>query len=411
MVGIDLLELSEMEEDDQEMVPEIIPVDARLSVRGNAKIFASLFQSALDVVPSKEIIPNTGYILLEGVSSSLASASHVKVTATDGERTITLISSALSTKLEGSVLVPGRRIFDILKLIGDNDVRIDVLGTSATLRSGRAVWTVSTPPANSHLPTFSDVSSISLHSLKSKVLLESLELVYPAIAKLSSRQSLMQVNVSKGNFTACDGVRVHRVTVEGLPSDVSTTIPLKFVESAIKELRSHDEEYVEFGSDHSAVVIHFGTNILMSQRLNFQYPDVDHLMLSPALTNDETLTIDVSEVSESIKRVRVNADPEFFALFLAIRQSEGSWSLTIRARDREGNTSQETLPVKFEGTQKAMDLTVNHKYLLDFLACLEGEVSLKLGESTKTKQAPIYATESNFTGSLMQMSPNFVKGN
>ena len=406
---MDLLELSEMENEDQEMVPEILPVDARLAIFGSAKILHGLFQSALDVTPLKEIIPNTSYVLLDGVEQA-GHASHVKVTSTDGERTITLISSAISVKLQGSVLVPGKRIADILKLIGENDVRIDVLGSTASLRAGRAVWTVSTPPTDAKLPVFSDVENIEMHTIKTSDLLKAMEKVYPAISKTSSRQSLMQVSISQGALTSCDGVRAHKVYVDGLPKGVSSTLPLKFVESSIKELRSIDDEYVEIGTDHSAVVINFGSNILMSQRLNFEYPDVEHLMLGPAMLNDETLTVDVKTLTDSIKRVRVNADPEFYALFLSLRQTKGEWSLTVRARDKEGNTSQETIPASFDGTSTARDLVVNHKYLLDFLSCVEGDqVEMKLGEATKTKQSPIYVSTEEFTGSLMLMSPNFVK--
>lgn len=407
---IDLLELSEMESDDAEMVPEILPVDARLAISGSAKTLSSMFQSALDVTPLKEIIPNTGYVQLEGVEQTNTHVEHVKVSATDGERTITLIRSGFSVKLSGSVLVPGKRILDILKLIGENSVRIDVLGTTATIRSGRAVWTVSTPASSAYLPSFSEVSNFEMHTLSAETLLRSLELVYPAIAKTAARQSLMQASVSKGSITSCDGVRAHKVNVDGLPKSVNTTLPLKFVESAIKELRSSSVESVEFGADHSTVVLHFGSNILMSQRLNFQYPDVEHLMLGPALSNDETLAVNVADLVDTVKRVRVNADPEFYAIFLSLRQTKGSWSLTVRARDREGNTSQETLPVSFEGSSIARDIVVNHKYLLEFLTCVGTEdVELKLGESTKTKQAPIYVSNDYFTGSLMLMSPNFVR--
>lgn len=407
---IDLLELSEMEHEDQEMVPEILPVDARLSIQGNAKELANLFQSALEVAPLKEIIPNTSYVLLDGVEQKEKHASHLKVTATDGERTITLLSSAISVRLGGQVLVPGKRMLDILRLINENIVRIDILGTTATLRAGRAVWTVSTPPTSAYLPTFSDVDDIEMHSVKSKDLLNALELVYPAISKSAARHSLMQVSLSKGSLTSCDGVRAHKVSLEGLPKGLTTTLPLRFVETAIKELRAHEDEYVLIGSDHKAVVLHFGSNILTSQRLNFSYPDVEHLMLGPALSNDEILTVDVSELSDTIKRVRVNADPEYYALFLSLRKTKGEWSLTVRARDKEGNTSQETIPAEFDGTSNARDLVVNHRYFSEFLSCVGTDrVELKLGESTKTKQAPIYVSNEHFTGSLMLMSPNFVK--
>lgn len=405
---MNILELSEMEHADQEMIPEILPVDARLSIQGSAKVLTSLFQSALEVTPAKEIIPNTGYTLLEAVSAEGHTAAHVKVSATDGERSITVIDSSFSVKLAGSVLLPGKRILDILRLAGEETVRVDVLGTTATIRAGRAQWKISTPSPDAYLPTFSEISDIDLITVSRKSLLRALELVYAASSKTASRQSLMQVNVSKGHLVACDGVRAHKVRMEDLPKTMATTLPNKFVETAMKELRSSESEYVEIGSSDNTVVLHFGSNILMSQRLNFKYPDVEHLMIGPALSNDENLAVDVKELQEAVKRVRVNSDPEFYSVVLSLRGSKDSWSLTVRARDKEGNASQETIPVSYDG-KMSRDLVVNHKYLTDFLNCVSGEASLKLGESTKSKQAPIFIQTDDFTGSLMLMAPHFVK--
>ena len=53
----DLLALAEMESDDTELVPEIFPVDARLSISARANVLQALFASANDVTPAKEVIP------------------------------------------------------------------------------------------------------------------------------------------------------------------------------------------------------------------------------------------------------------------------------------------------------------------------------------------------------------------
>jgi len=405
----DLLALRDMESEERELVPEILPVDARLSITGSASALASLFSSANSVTPLKEIIPNTGYVLLEAFDQTSKNVSYVQVSATDGERAIAVLDDSFTVRMSGSVLIPGKKVADILKLALEDEIRLDVVGTSATIRSGRAIWTVSTPPTEYALPSFASTENITLHTLATAGLLQALELVYPAVAKTTARQSLMQAEVAKGFITSCDGVRAHRVRVDDLPKGLSTTIPLRFLETAIKELKAHQEEYVQFGSDHSTVVFHFGRNILMGQRLNFDYPAVEHLVLGPALSNEESLHLNVDDLIGAVRRVRVNADPDYSALFLSLRTIAGSWSLTVRARDTHGNSSQETIPASYEGSAQAKDIVVNHKYFLEFLACLNGDITLKLGESTKTKQAPLYVAEDTFIGSLMVMAPNFVK--
>jgi DNA polymerase III sliding clamp (beta) subunit (PCNA family) len=405
----ELLALRDMESDEKELVPEILPVDARLSISGSASALASLFASANAVTPLKEVIPNTSYVLLEAFDQTAKAVSYVQVSATDGERAIAVLDEGFSVRMSGAVLVPGKKISDILKLALADEVRLDVVGTSATIRSGRAIWTVSTPPAELSLPSFASTENIALHTVSTSSLTRALELVYPAVSKTTARQSLMQVEVAKGFVTACDGVRAHRVRVEEFPKSLSTAIPLRFLETALKELKGHSEEYVQFGSDHSTVVFHFGKNILMGQRLNFDYPAVEHLVLGPALSNEESLHVNVEELTGAVRRVRVNADPDFSALFLSLRTTKGVWSLTVRARDTHGNSSQETISAAYEGSATAKDIVVNHKYFLEFLACLHGDVTLKLGESTKTKQSPIYVEEDTFVGSLMVMAPNFVR--
>lgn len=405
-----LLELSEMENEDTELVPDILPVDARLSIQGQASVLIDLLQSAVDIVPTKEIIPNTGYVKIEGVPGSGGSISHVRVSSTDGERSLSVVDDSYTVRLHGSVLVAGKRLLDILKLAPSPEVRIDVFGTSATVRSGRAVWTLAVPPAENIFPSFTSIDDIEPHSLEKEEFLRTLELIYPAVSKSTSRQALMQAELTAGKIVSCDGIRAHKVTLPDFPKTVHTTLPLRFIESAIRELRRFDDETVEFGASSASVFLRLGKTTLVSQRLNFEYPKVEHLVIGPALTNEERVSVPKDELIETIKRVRVNADPDFHSLTLSLRGSGTGWNLTVRARDKKGNASQETLEVAVDGPASPKDITVNHRYLLEFLACFEeNSVTLKLGESSKSKQAPIYASTGTFEGVLMPMASNFVK--
>lgn len=397
----ELLDLAEREDD---LVPEIVPFGARLSFTARAEVLVDLFSSVSDVAASKEILPNTSHALVEAFDSRNA----VEVSATDGERSITVESAAL-VKLSGSALLPAKRMLDILRLARDA-VRVDVIGTTATIRSGRAVWTVQTPPEGSYLPVFPEMEEFSRVEVRRQELLKALTQVLPAVSHTTARQALMQAEVAKGYILACDGVRAHKVFIPTLDKSFKATFPIRFIETAIKEIREDISDSVTLWSNDSAVGLGIRKTRLYSQRLNFEFPAVNHLVLGPALQNEEKLIVNRHDLESAIKRVRVNADPEYAALFLNVRESGTGWNLIVQARDRNGNASQEIIECEYVGPNNSKDLVVNHRFFLEFLACTAGgEIELRLGESTKTKKAPIYYESENFVGSLMVMSPNFVR--
>ena len=150
-----LLELVEQETDDIELIPEILPVDARVAISGQVSEMIELFDRAVAIVPTKPVIANTEYVLLETFDASTLQVAHTQVSATDGERCIAALNDTLKISMFGSVLLPGKKVRDILKLAPQPTAQLVVLGNTATIRSGRAVWTIQTPVGDT-LPPFPD---------------------------------------------------------------------------------------------------------------------------------------------------------------------------------------------------------------------------------------------------------------
>lgn len=405
----DLQALAEMESDDSELIPEIVALDARLSISAEVEKLIPLFAAVAAIAPAKEIIPGTSYVMLEGVDATATSVSYVRASATDGDRSLAVIEDSVTVHLAGAVLMPGKKILDILRLINADKVRIDVLGSAVMIRAGRAQWSVQTPKIN-NLPPFADVSNVELHPVDRKDFITALETVQKSAAKSSARMSLMQAELKQSKLTTCDGSRVHRVQLSDIPKAIHTTIPMNLLDSAIRELRTLEDDTFLFGANKSTVVFHMGRNVLMGQKLTLEYPNVDHLMLEPAMLNSEELTLDPKELAATVKRVRINADPEFMAIILTVRQIKGVWNVVISARDKNGNASQEVMPVSYVGPDSEKEIVVNHKFLTEFLDCIHvDEITFKLGHSTKNKQAPVLASSGNFTGVLMPMAANLIK--
>lgn len=408
-------DLAELENEDDELVPEILPVDARLSVRGPSATFQSLFDRAAAVTPAKEIISGTGFALLEAFSASPGTTAYVKVSATDGDLTVSMVADGVSVTVPGSVLVPGKKIAEILRLAPTEQAKIEVLGTTATIRSGRAQWTVQTPVGHA-LPPAADVSAITTYSLAVGDLLDALTVARRAASTSSARASLMQLAVSQGSITGLDGGRLHRQRVQNLPAALRATIPLRVSEEVIRMLRATGSETVEMGSSDSHLVFRVDQDTLIAQRLLVDFPDVESQVLGPVLTNTWALTVDRDRLLQAIRRVRVNADPDYQALFVSlvpgrVLDSGMTWNLSLSARDRSGNSAAETLDASWSGPATSRSLCVNHRYLSDLLAATSGEfVTLRIGEDSKAVRLPVLIedTASGFLGWVQQMRPGYL---
>lgn len=408
----DLSSLAEMEHDDPEFIPEILPVDARLSVKAPVAKLLELFSRAAAVSPQKETIPGTAHALLEAVQTSNTEVAHVRITASDGDQTVSVVVDGVTVLMAGAVLVPAKRLHDILKLAPTETAKIEVIGTAALIRAGRAQWTVQTPVGDS-LSTLLDVSDIEMQDVPVEPFVNALSVARRAASTTDARRSLMQVQIRNGTVTGCDGGRLHRADLGVGDTTADLTIPTKVVDELLKALRSTTAKFMQMGYNERHLVFRIEQDSIVAQRLLLPFPEVESLLLGPAFSNVNSLTVDRRDLAESIQRVRINADPDSAVIFLGLvpgkkdSQNNLSWSLSIRARDRQGNASQEVIECQWVGSGKARELAFNHHYLSDLLAVYNADtVIFKVGDDTKTLRTPLFLEDktSGFTGIVQQVT-------
>lgn len=407
--------ISNLDVEDTELIPEFIPVEARVAFKGSVSKILPFFERAASVLPVKEVIPGTGFAKLETLEGSKSSLGYAQITATDGEKSLQVVFDDVQVLRFGAALVPAKKIADILKLANSPTVRIEVLGNSAKIYSGRAVWTIQIPPGDKLAP-LADIHSLQTQTVDRTTFLRALLGARKAVAQNSSRPALQQALIENGSITACDGARLHRIAIEGLSPSLSLSVPSSIVDELIRALKASDEDEFSIGADNYHLVFNVGESTLIAQRLLVDFPNLETLILGPAFENTETMTVNRSELADIVKRVRINSDPEFASIFLTLlagkTDSEGNsqWFLAVNARDRDGNTSQETLEVQRSGG-KLRELVVNHVYLSDLLAAYTEElVTFRLGEDTKTKLSPLLVDDkvTGFTAVISQMRKEFL---
>ena len=407
----DISALAEMEHEDPEFVPEILPVDARLSVKASVATLLPLFARAAAVAPTKEVILGTTHSLLEAVQTSASEAAHLRITASDGSQTVSVAVDDITVLMAGRVLVPAKRIHDILKLAPSTTAKIEVIGTAAVIRSGRAQWTVQTPVGDS-LSTLLDVRDIPLQTVAVGPFVNAMSVARAAASSQSAWLGLNQLLIRNGTITGCDGGRLHRASLEGLDTSTEVTIPIYAVDELLKALGATESQFFEMGYDDSHLIFQIDQDTIVAQRLLAEFPAVENLLLGPAFSNTNSLTLDRKELFDVVRRVRVNADPDTSAVHLLLvpgkKDAEGQivWSLAVRAKDRSGNASQEVIECQWVGPGKLRALVVNHRYLSEFLDAYDADlVIFKIGENSKTQPSPLYVEdiERGFSGIVQQM--------
>ncbi len=408
----DLNELVEMEHEDPEMVPEILPVDARLSIRGPVEKLRVLFSRCASVASAsvdREVIYGSSNVLLEAVQASGRTAAFLRATATDGEQTVSVVMDGATVTRAGKVLLPASRMNEILKLAPGDTAKIEVIGTQATIRSHRALWTVQIAPGDA-LSVYLDTSGVQTAPVEIKSFTEALSAARKAASNTTAREALMQILLRNGSFTACDGGRVHRALAKGLDETLDVTIPVRAVDEILKAAKASEEDYAEFGYDESHVVFETGAGRIVAQRMLVEFPAaVENLLLGPAFSNTNTLRVNRQELIDTIKRVRINSNPDSAAITLGLTPGRGNdWDLSVRTRDAARNSSQETIESFWFGSDNVPEITVNHHYLVDLLEVYPGkEVDFMVGEDTKTLKTPLLIedAELGFTGIVQQMHP------
>lgn len=398
-----LLELAEIESDDAELIPEILPADARLIMQGPTSLLLYLFDRAASVAPLKEIIPDTSYALLSGSSAMNGAVSYATIQATDGATSLLVTRDGITVKVPGDVLLPARKMFEILKKAADETTVIEVFSDVATIRSGRTQWSVKTT-LRDELPTLPDIDAIPTQGVSVAAFLRALKATRAAAPSQDSRPSMMQLHAHAGMITGTNAARLHRVRVDGLKTDMD--IPIRVADELIRALTKTSEEFVQVGASDAYLVFGVGSDILIGQKLLVKFPNVEKLILGPALSNTHLLVVNRVDLADVVQRVRINADPDYNAILLTLLPKGNVWKLAIHARDRTGNTAREYLDVAWDGG-RIPEMAVNYRYLLEMLAAYPGdECFFKLGDDTKSTKNPLYLEDEplGFVGYVQQMN-------
>src|SRR5947209_6056580 len=326
---------------------------------------------ALGVV-SRALSTRSSVQILSGILLE-ARAGELRLAATDMELSLRA-SLAAQIEGDGSIVLPGKTLVDIARLLPGDEVTIEHKPAESVVHvtAGTASYTLNTYNPED-FPRLPELEAVSTFSVERESLLETIQRVARAASRDESRPVLTGVLVQFGGgkltMAATDSYRlaVKETTFSGTVPDLEAIVPGRALQELARVANSGEE--VEVGVQENQVLFSTDGVWLTTRRIDGQFPNYRQLLPE---SFEHELTLPRVELLEVIRRASVMIQR---ATPLQLRFAEGE--LTVIARTHEVGESQESLPVAYTGD--VLEIGFNADFLRDGLELLDSDdVRVKL---------------------------------
>src|ERR671919_458269 len=274
---------------------------------------------------------------------------------------------------DGAVVVPGRLLTDLARLLPDDSVTL-------THEEGDGVLVLTSGSHSSRLNVYSaedfprlPPTDVPLHVISAPALLGTIDKVARAASRDESRPVLTGILVrfegDKLVMAATDSYRlaVKETALEASGPDLDAIIPARALQELGRLASGVDE--VRLGVHENHVIFGAGDVWLTSRRIDGQFPNYKQLLPE---SFEAEVTTPREPLLQVIRRAGVLAQRN---APLRLRFAEGE--LGVSAQTQDVGEAHETLPVDYAG--EPLEIGFNPDFLRDGLEAVSGEaVQLKL---------------------------------
>ena len=309
------------------------------------------------VVERKSTIPVLSNILIESLGEG-----SIRIVGTDLDVTIRC-DAAADIKSPGAMCIQARKLFDIVRNLGDGDVHFKKEDNQwVKLTAGRAKFRL----AGVSRETFPEIPMFKSAPLKlsAEVFNYFIQNTAFAITNEQSRFTLSGAKFmladGKARMVTTDGHRLAFIekTVDGTgDAKIDTLVPKKALLELVKLSRGFDGD-VQFGEDQNHIYFETEGRLLITRKLTGNFPNYEMVMPKD---NDREVTFDLGEMKSAVRRISLMADERARSIRMTVREGE----VELTAQSSEEGEGSEVVPADYKGDE--MLLGFNWQYLQEFL--------------------------------------------
>ena len=357
-----------------------------------------LFQG---IVERKNTIPILANVLMD------AKGDQVRFLATDLE--VALRSKcAASVVKPGSLTLPAKKLFEIVKSLPETDIRIAEEKNGVKVAADRFDSRMQTLPRED-FPTLPESGGAAIATLPRNAVKEMVAKTQFAITGEDTRYFLngaqFVLRPDSMSLVATDGHRLALVTATrdgkakkgpGSTEEESKAILPKKTLGELARLLSEGEGDISYERGENHLFFDVGGRLLISRMIDGQFPAYERVIPKG---NDKHIEFERDRLTNAVKRVALLSNERSRAVKFQIEKGK----VEVTSSSPEIGEATETLPVDYSGA--SMQICFNAQYVLDFLAAVATDVvSLELkDEVSQAVMKPVGAEGYEYTYVIMPM--------
>jgi DNA polymerase-3 subunit beta len=347
------------------------------------------------IVERKVTIAVLANVLME------ADGNELKLVATDLDVALRSRCDASVSKA-GTLTVPAKRLFDIVRALPDTDIRIEEDRAGMKIAAERFESRMSTVAAEEFpvLPAGADTYHETFAAGSLRQMIKKTQF---AITGEDTRYylngGLLVLRPERMTFVTTDGHRLALVTVprsaEMAASAEDVILPRKTLSELDRILGDGDAD-VQYGRGENHLFFRAGGRVLISRVIDGQFPAYDRVI---PRNNDKLVSFDRDRLMQAVKRVGILSNERSRAVKLQVEPGQ----VEINSSTPDVGDAREVIQVDYEGP--AMQLCFNGQYIQDFLSAVETEqVTLEFKDDvSQAVMRPVAAEGYEYTYVIMPM--------
>ncbi|MFQ5793047.1 MAG: DNA polymerase III subunit beta, partial [Acidobacteriota bacterium] len=254
------------------------------------------------IVERKNTIPILANVLIE------AHGREITLTATDLDVGLRCRLAA-GVKEPGALTLSAKKLFEIVRAVSEEEIEVRELDNFwASITAGRSYFKV-VGLAKAEFPSLAEPPAAPLCSLPGRALRDMIQKTSFAITAEDSRYFLngarLELRREELRMVTTDGHRLAYISVTEPPTgaELSFMVPKKTLLELVKMLE--DAEDVEFSEGENHLFFRLGDRLLVSKRVDDQFPAYDKVIPSG---NDKVVECGREKLREAIRRVSLLAN-------------------------------------------------------------------------------------------------------
>jgi DNA polymerase-3 subunit beta len=326
-------------------------------------------------VVGRGVSTRTSVHVLTGILVA-AEGGRLTLAATDMELSVRLAFDA-ATEADGTVVVPGRLLVDIARLLPPGEVTLEYKAEEglAHLTCGPAAYDLNTFAAED-FPRLPELDGGEAFSIDRQAFLDTVSRVSRAASRDESRPVLTGILVRFENgklvMAATDSYRlsVKETDLEGGPGrELEAIVPARALGELARVAQAATSDAIEVGIQENQVVFSVDGVTLTARRIDGQFPNYKQLVPE---TFESEVEVGREELLDVVRRTSLMAQRKSP---LRLRFAEGE--LTVTAQTQDVGEARESLPVRYAGDP--LEIGFNADFLREGLESVtDDKVRLKL---------------------------------